>query len=225
MGREFDNEYLKRYLRKLKIKLYISVSENKCSMVEIAQKNLQRRLYSYMVQNETLEYLPILQHSCTAYNNSFHRSIKTTPTKAKKPENLERIVLDNLKKLQMSKSLKNQPKFIVGDIVRVSLDKKKNMFSRSYNLQNSYAKYEIYKISTKNTVHAKYYLKHIESTQKITNGYFYAWQLTKCTNPSFRGTVVKTRKQRGRKEYLFHFKGYPKEFDQWRRKNDLSKLV
>ena len=58
MGREFDNEYLKRYLRKLKIKLYISVSENKCSMVEIAQKNLQRRLYSYMVQNETLEYLP-----------------------------------------------------------------------------------------------------------------------------------------------------------------------
>ena len=106
MGREFDNEYLKRYLRKLKIKLYISVSENKCSMVEIAQKNLQRRLYSYMVQNETLEYLPILQHSCTAYNNSFHRSIKTTPTKAKKPENLERIVLDNLKKLQMSKSLK-----------------------------------------------------------------------------------------------------------------------
>ena len=98
MGKEFDNKYLKRYFRKLKIKFYISVSENKCSIVEIAQKNLQRRLYSYMVQNETLEYLPVLQHSCVAYNKSFHRSIKTTPTKAKHPENLERIVLDNLKK-------------------------------------------------------------------------------------------------------------------------------
>ena len=46
------------------------------------------------------------------------------------------------------KEVKVKPKFTIGDIVRVSLDKRKNPFARSYDLQNSYAKYEIYKIST-----------------------------------------------------------------------------
>ena len=199
MGREFDNKEMRMFLKKMGVKFYVTVSENKCSLVEIAQKNIQRRLYAYMMQNETLAFIDILPHVCNSYNNSFHRSISMTPRRAKQSENFQKLQLKNLEKLHKMKNVRVRAKYKLGDIVRVSLDKKKNVFSRSYNLQNSYAKYEVYKISTKNSVHAKYFLKHVASDKKISNGYFYDWQLSLCTTGTFRGNVVKTRVRRGEK--------------------------
>ena len=209
---------------KMKVKFYLSVSDNKCSLVEIVQKTLQRKFYSYMIENESMHYLGILQHTCLSYNNSFHTSIKTTPEKAKQPENFTKIQTENLEKLHKLKKLKVRVRFAVGDIVRVSLDKKKNVFSRSYNLQNSYPKFEIYKISVKNSAHAKYFLKHVASSEVIKNGYFYDWQLTRCTNPEFRGSVIKTRVRRGKKEFLFEYKGYPDRFNEWKKESEVSDL-
>ena len=75
----------------MKIKFYISVSENKCSLIEIAQKSVQRRIYSYMIHNESLEYLNITPHVTHAYNNSLHRTISLTPNQAKKSENFQQV--------------------------------------------------------------------------------------------------------------------------------------
>ena len=160
-----------------------------------------------MVANETLKYIDALPHIIFAYNECYHRSINLSPKEAKKDENFQKLLLLNLKKFHKLKKVKLKPKFSVGQIVRVSIDKSKVLSSRSYNLQNSYPKYEIYKISLHNSVHAKYFLKHVASDKKIESGYFYDWQLTPCTNPAFRGNVIKTRKRRGRTEYLFRFKG------------------
>ena len=113
------------------------------------QKNIQRRIYAHLLENESLYYIEYLPHVCYAYNNSYHRSIGMTPVQAKRNENFQKIQMKNLKKFHKMKEVKVKPKFTIGDIVRVSLDKRKNPFARSYNLQNSYAKYEIYKISTK----------------------------------------------------------------------------
>ena len=177
-----------------------------------------------MVENETLNYLHILPHVCFAYNNSVNRSLSLSPEDAKQRKNAKKVLHINLTKFHKLKNVKPKPQFKIGDVVRVSIDKKKNPFARSYNLQNSYAKYEIYKISTRNTVHAKYFLKHFASDKVIRNGYFYSWQLTLCTNKNFRGNVIKERKRNGKKEYLFRFKGYPTEFDEWKRKKDLENI-
>ena len=224
MGKEFDNKLMKRFLKKMNINFYTSVSDNKCSMVEIAQKNIQRRIYAHLLENESLDYIEYLPHVCYAYNNSYHRSIAMTPVQAKQNENFQKIQMQNLVKFHKMKEVKVKPRFKIGDIIRVSLDKRKNTFARSYNLQNSYAKYEIYKISTKNTVHAKYFLKHVASNEVINNGYFYDWQLSLCTNLEFRGNVIKTRKRKGKTEYLFTYKGYPSRFDEWKTTKDISAM-
>ena len=177
-----------------------------------------------MLQNESLEYVKTLPHITNAYNNSYHRSIDLTPHQAKQKENFEKIQTINLKRYHILKTVKIKPRYKLGDIVRVSIDKSKTPFARSYNIQNTYPKYEIYKISTRNSVHAKYFLKHVSSEKVIKNGYFYEWQLTLCTNPNFRGYVIKTRKRRGKKEYLFRYKGYSSEFDEWKSAKELSSL-
>ena len=223
MGKEFDNKSMKSFLKKMKIKFHVTVSENKASVVEIAQKNIQRRVYAFMMQNETLSFIEILPHSVNAYNNSYHRILEMTPEQAKNDMNYQKIQLINLQRLHKLKKVKIKPRFQLGDIV--SLDKKKNLYARSYNLQNSYAKYEIYKISTRNTTYPKYYLKHVDSDQKIKNGYFYFWQLTLCTTQTFRGSVIKQRIRRGKKEFLFKYKGYPDEFSEWKQEKDISSLA
>lgn len=208
----------------MRVKFFISLSENKCSIIEIAQKNIQRRLYSYMVQNETLKYLRVLPQICFAYNSSVNRTINLSPEEAKQTANSKRILHLNLQKFHKLKKLKIKPRFQIGDIVRVSIDKSKTPFARSYNLQNSYAKYEIYKIIKRDTVHPKYYLKHVASDKLIKNGYFYDWQLTLCTSNTFRGRVIKERTRKGKKEYLFSFKGYPPEFNEWKSQAELESI-
>ena len=224
MGKEFDNKSMRSFLKKMRVKFHVTVSENKCSIVEIAQKNLQRRVYAYMMHNETLSFIDILPHTVDAYNNSYHRFLEMTPEQAKSDSNYRKIQHKNLQKLHKLKRVKIRPRFKLGDIVRISLDKRKNLFSRSYNLQNSYAKYEIYKISTRNTSYAKYFLKHVASDKKIRNGYFYFWQLTLCTTNTFRGNIVKTRVRKGKKEFLFKYKGYPDEFNEWKQESEMSSI-
>ena len=67
----------------MKINKFLSVSENKCSVVEIAQKTIQRRIYSYMTENETLQFINILPFVIHSYNNTYHRGVLATPQQAK----------------------------------------------------------------------------------------------------------------------------------------------
>ena len=120
--------------------------------------------------------------------------------------------MDKLSKLNLVKPV---VVFKVGDHVRVTIDKGKTPFMRSYDAQNSIAKYEIYKISTRGSVHAKYFLKHIGTDEKITGGWFYDRQLVLCTNDTFRGRVIANRVRGGRKQVKFSFAGYPDKFDEW----------
>ena len=127
MGKEFDNKYMRSFLKKMSIKFHVTVSENKASVVEIAQKNIQRRVYAFMMQNETLSFIEILPHSVNAYNNSYHRFLKMTPEQARNDVNYQKIQLVNLERLHKLKKVRVRPRFKLGDIVRVSLDKKKSV--------------------------------------------------------------------------------------------------
>ena len=204
----------------MKINKFLSVSENKCSVVEIAQKTIQRRIYSYMTENETLQFINILPFVIHSYNNTYHRGVLATPQQAKSIEFQNKILSQNLKKYHSIKNVTLKPKYRVGDYVRVSL---RSPFKRSYNLQNSYAKYEIYKISLKNTLHPKYFLKHINSPIKLENGYFFEKDLVLVKNDTFRGNIIKERKlKNGKKQFLFSYKGYPQSFNEWISEDQLA---
>ena len=90
-------------------------------------------------------------------------------------------------------------------------------------MANSYAKYEIYKISLKNTLHPKYFLKHINSPIKLENGYFFEKDLVLVKNDAFRGNIIKERKlKNGKKQFLFSYKGYPQSFNEWISEDQLA---
>ena len=222
-GKEFDNEKVRQFLKLKGVKYYASVSETKASLCEIFQKNIQRRLYSYMFHSESLKYIDILQSSLMGYNNTYHRGINMTPVSACREENFPIILKANIKRQREMSGVRERVKFSVGDIVRVSIDKSKERYTRSYQLQNSYQKYEVYKISTQNTIFPKYFLKHVSSDKLITGGYFYSWQLVRCTVKTFRGNIVKTVKDKhGKNQHLFQYKGYPEEFNEWRSDGDVT---
>ena len=214
-GGEFVNKHVSKMLKNLGVKFYISVSENKCSIVEASQKTLQRKMYSYMVNKESIRYIDVLQQIVESYNRGYHRFLKMSPNDAAKQENFKKLQILNMDRLFKLNQVKPVVIYKIGDQVRATIDKKKNPFVRSYDVQNSIAKYQIYKISTRNSVYAKYYLKHMDSDKKITGGWFHARQLTLCTNDTFRGRVTASRVRRGKKQFKFSYAGYPKEHDQW----------
>ena len=53
-GGKFVNEKVRTLLKKFKIKFRYSISENKCSIVEIFQKTLQRKIYAFITYWEQL---------------------------------------------------------------------------------------------------------------------------------------------------------------------------
>ena len=66
----------------MNVKNWFSVSENKCSIVEIFQKYIQRKLYSYLVENETHQFIEILPDIVNGYNKSNHSFHKISPYEA-----------------------------------------------------------------------------------------------------------------------------------------------
>ena len=113
MGAEFDNKIMRKYLKRLKINFFTSVSENKCSVIEIVQKTIQRRIYSYMVENETLEYIDTIPHIVFAYNNSIHRTLSLTPEQVKTNEHFKQVLNKNLDKFHKLKQIRIRPRFKV----------------------------------------------------------------------------------------------------------------
>lgn len=223
-GGEFKNTKVTSFLKRMNVKFWFTVSENKCSIVEIFQKYIQRKIYSYLVERETHQFIHVLPEIVNAYNNSKHSFHKISPYEATLEKNFG-YIQDKHFSLLSRFHKKKKPKYKLGDIVRVSLDKKSFLKRRSYFIQNSYAKYEIYKICTKNSIQPKYYLKHVNSDEKIINGYFYENQLTLVKNDIFRGNIIDSRKNKnGRKEFLFQFKGYPNRFNQWISSKEIKQI-
>ena len=85
-------------------------------------------MWKYFTANNTHEYINILPKLVEKYNSTYHRSIKTTPRDASKPENYK----NTFSALYSFNALKliRKPKLKVGDTVRII--KKKKMFEKRF---------------------------------------------------------------------------------------------
>ena len=107
---------------------------------------------------------------------------------------------------------KNDPKFKVGDNVRIS--KYKNIFAKGYTPNWSEEVFVISKI--KNTVLWTYMINDLNG-EEIT-GSFYEKELQKTNKKEFR--IEKILKRKGDKLYI-RWKGYDNSFNSWINKKDL----
>ena len=128
-GSEFISKHSKDFLRKNNITLYHTQNEEKSSIVERWNKTMKNKMWKMFSANNNTVYWDKLDKLVDDYNNSYHSSIKMTPTEASLKEN-EKQVFANLYGDEIYLKPK-KPKFSIGDKVRISKYKRR-VFDKGY---------------------------------------------------------------------------------------------
>ena len=108
-------------LKNNNIEGYSTKSELKSIMAERFNQTLMNRIVKLMTERDNHRYIDDIQYILNDYNNTYHSSIKITPSEASEKEN-EGIVYYNLYNKRRREMLKqnNTPKYKKGDKVRIS---------------------------------------------------------------------------------------------------------
>ena len=118
-------------LKKKNVHLYWTENEEKSSVVERWNRTIKSKMWKYFTKNRTGVYVDILPTIIEAYNNTYHRSIKCSPSDARKPANYQHVFNALYNDVDSSTNvLRPRPKFKIGDQVRISKLKKK--FEKGY---------------------------------------------------------------------------------------------
>jgi len=206
-GREFYNKDVSELLKKNNIGIYSTNNDEKCSVVERWNRTIKTQLWRYFSANGTHKYIDILQPLMNKYNSTKHRSIGMTPSDARKPSNYQQV-FKNLyfKKIQ---STNKQPKYKVGDKVRISV--KKDIFEKGFTINWSDKIYTIIKVLE--TLPPTYKIK--DDREEI-KGSFYEQELQKTSEDTFRiEKVLRWKKQNGERQARVKWVGYDSSYNSW----------
>ena len=207
-GKEFYNKDVKDL-----IELYSTENEEKSSVVERWIRTMKEKMWKYFTANSTNVYIDVLPDLVKEYNNTRHSSIKMTPVKASKKEK-ELTVWRNLYPEHLEIRDVN-PKFSVGDKVRIS--KKKKTFEKGYTTRWTE---EIFTIAEVQRTQPPTY-KIADLNGEEIKGTFYEPELQKTSQEIFR--IEKVIK-RGKKKSLVKWKGYSDDFNSWVNNKDMVNI-
>lgn len=83
-GKEFYNKDFKNLMQKYKINHYSTYTHLKASIVERFNRTLKDKMWKKFSLQGSYKWINILSKLINEYNNSYHRTIKTQPTKITK---------------------------------------------------------------------------------------------------------------------------------------------
>ena len=196
------------------IELYSTENEEKSSVVERWIRTMKEKMWKYFPLNlQTFVYMNVLSDLVKEYNNTRHSSIKMAPVKASKKEN-ELTVWRNLYPEHLEIRDIN-PKFSVGDKVRIS--KKKKTFEKGYTTRWTEEIFTI--VEVKRTQPPTYKIADLNGEE--IKGTFYELELQKTSHELFR--IEKVIK-RGKKKSLVKWKGYSDDFNSWIENKDIVNI-
>ena len=203
-GKEFYNKNVKQLLSRENIKLYSTEHKEKSSIIERWNRTIKEKMWKMFSANNTVYYDKI-DDLLENYNNSFHRSVKLSPTEASKFKNSKRV-FGNLYPDEIYKRIKT-PKFHIGDRVRISKFKRK-LFDEGFTPNWTE---EIFVIDGKlNTKPVTYRLVDLQG--EAVTGSFYEQELQRSSQEIFRIEKVILRDNK-RKFALVKWRGYPDKFN------------
>lgn len=218
-GNEFFNKHFKSYLEKQNIKIYITNSGLKASIIERFNRTIKEKIWRYFTAYKSTTYFDVFDDFFKSYNFSKHRSIKMRPVDVNQ-KNKDQVFF-NLYGYKINESNEKEINVVFkkGDFVRIS--KYKNIFSKGYerNWQNEV--FEIDKIIVNNSLPV-YELKDL-LTEKL-EGIFYTQELQKVginireleKKGEFEiDKVLDTRIKDKQKEFLVSWKYYPDSTNSW----------
>ena len=176
--------------------MYSTHNEGKSVVAERFIRTLKSKIYKYMTSISKNVYINKLDNIVNEYNNTYHITIKMKPIDVKDNTHINNSKKNNYK----------DPKFKVGDRVRIS--KSKNIFAKGYIPNWSEEVFVIKKV--KNTVPWTYVINDLNGEEII--GTFYEKELQKTNQEEFR--IEKVIKRKGNKIHV-KWKGYNNSFNSW----------
>ena len=212
-GTEFYNKNMNDLRKLYDIELYSTENEEKSSIAERWIRTMKEKMFKYFTDNNTYNYIGALPELVEDYNNTVHSSTKLTPTDASKEEN-ELKVWRNLYPDRYKTSRLN-PKFSVGDEVRIT--KKKKVFEKGYTTRWTEEIFTIKEIRETNPI--TYKLEDLQGEE--IKGTFYEPELQKTEQQIYRIEKI-IKKEKGRS--FVKWKGYSDKFNSWVDNKDLIDL-
>ena len=180
-GSELYNNLLKTFLKTNNIEMYSTHNDGKSIVAERFIRMLKNKIFKHMTAISKNVYFDDIVNK---YNNTAHRTIKMKPID----------VTDDSYAECNEDSNKKDPKFKVGDYVRIS--KYKNIFAKGYTPNWSEEVFVVSKI--KNTVPWTYVVSDLNG--KLIPGSFYEKELQKTSQEKVR--IEKVLKRKGDKLYV-----------------------
>jgi len=215
-GTEFSNTTMKKFFKKHKIKHFVTQNEVKANYAERAIRTIKGKLFRLMRDKRSRKWYEDLASVTLGYNNTYHRSIKRSPSSvSKKDENELWNLLYKMPSGPLPKR-KKVFKFEINDLVRIS--KLKKPFQRHY---SEHWTIEVFKIKGRKMKEniPIYTLTDYGEVPKPIEGTFYENELQKVfinENTLFNiEEVVRTRIKNRREESEIKWLGWPKDFNTW----------
>ena len=129
-GSEFNYRIVKTYLSNKGIHHFRTYNKTKANYCGRFIKTLKSKLYRYVVANNTLRYIDVLQDIVKTYNHTIHSSLGRPPTEVYKGNENE-VRYDQYLRRRREKVKFQRFKFKPGDSVRILFTR--DAFDREYN--------------------------------------------------------------------------------------------
>ena len=202
---------MQQFFKDYNVIIYHTNSHLKAVVIERFNRSLRELMMRHFVKNNNTIYYNILPKLIEIYNNRYHSTIKMSPIKV----NNEKYIKENI--YTYNKTSKN-PKFKIGDLVRISLKRRAVFDKPSSNIKWSEELFKIYSINKSNVI--TYKIKDLND--EIIEGIFYERELQKTKNTS--GVyIIKKIIRKNKNKYLVKWKGYSDDFNSWIDKDDVVK--
>jgi len=221
---DFTSNTFQKLMKGENITHFVTHSEKQANYVERVIQTIKKRLFRFMVAQNTEQYLPALQHLVDSYNNTWHSGIKARPAD---------VDSSNETRLWWQMYWGDEPfepgrhreksvsfKYKQGDIVRMSV--LRSALQREY---TSKWTIELFKVSDRFERQEQPIYKLVDWVNDPVQGTFYEFELQRISQPDPFFKVEKILKYKGRgdaKQALVQWKGWPKKFNSW---EPVSELV
>ena len=213
-GSEFKNATVKKLFAERGIEQRFAHGTSKASYAERANKSIQLLVFKWLTDQETTRYIDQLQNFAKSYNKRGHRSLQfMSPNQADKPSN-ERYVR-GLNMSRTSKVRRKNPKYQLGDIVRIKTDASKISSSRRAYAEQYKGEYFVIVRINRTLPIPMYYLRSMDD-QTMLEGGFYGSELSKTQGNVFKiEQVLRRRTRRGKRELFVKWKYFGPQWNEW----------
>ena len=208
-GSEFYNSSVKQLFKEKGVDLYSTQNEPKAMIAERFIRTLRKKIETSFIITDSTVWYNVLDTLVDEYNNQPHRHLHgMTPRQARKQKNSKFVYKCQFEKKFSQKD--RQPRFNVGDKVRISLTK--NLMEKESNASWSEEIFQIRKLVFSDRV--LYKLEDLAGEH--LKGSYYPEQLQPTNQSIYRvDKILKKRTRRGEAQVLVKWFGYSDKFNSW----------